>query len=288
MNADSIPIDGDPANIVADFERRARRFETSCGDGALVWRAWGSGPPVLLAHGAQGAWSHWIRNIDALAQTRTVWAVDLPGFGESALPPREDHESVAEVIAAGMRELIGPDRAADVVGFSFGGVAAAYLSGFHPERVRRLVLIGTGGLDTPVGEVYLRRVRGLEGEERHAALRANLLAIMLHHSSSTDDLAVYLHGLNGSRGRLNGRSFVLPAKLLDILPRISVQMDVLWGEFDLPHPNPAVQEAVFRKFQPDINFHVISGAGHWAMYEGGDAFNRALLEILQQPLRSAR
>ena len=68
MNTVSLPTDAEPPAIVADFECRARRFETPCGNGSLVWRTWGSGPPVLLAHGGHGAWSHWIRNIDALAR----------------------------------------------------------------------------------------------------------------------------------------------------------------------------------------------------------------------------
>src|ERR1700743_3582796 len=108
MDTASFPADAEPAAIVADFERRAERFETPCGDGALVWRAWGSGPPILLAHGGARAGAHWIRNIDALAAERTVWAVDLPGCGESAVPPREDHEAISEVIAIGLRRLIGP------------------------------------------------------------------------------------------------------------------------------------------------------------------------------------
>ena len=77
-----------PADIVAAFEERSRRFETPCGEGRIVWRVWGSGPPLLLTHGGGGSWLHWIRNIDALAQERTVWAVDLPGYGDSAMPPR--------------------------------------------------------------------------------------------------------------------------------------------------------------------------------------------------------
>src|SRR5471032_2452643 len=115
----SLPTDAEPAAIVADFECRARRFETPCGDGALVWRAWGSGPPVLLAHGGHGAWSHWIRNIDAIARERTVWAPDLPGMGESAMPRHEDHQAISDAIATGLRQLIGPVLPVDIVGFSF-------------------------------------------------------------------------------------------------------------------------------------------------------------------------
>ncbi len=284
MGLSSSPTDADPAAIVADFERRARRFETPCGDGWLVWRSWGSGPPVLLAHGSHGAWSHWIRNIDALAANRTVWAPDLPGYGESATPPREDHETYSHVLAAGVRQLIAPDIPLDVVGFSFGGAAGAYLAVFHPDLVRRVVVVGTGGLNTPVGNVALVRLRGLEGEERRAAQRALLLALMLHNPASADDLAVHLQAINGPRGRFNPVPFVLPDKLLEALPRLTVQVDGIWGEHDRPHP-PADQEAALRRFDPNVDFRVIADAGHWAMYEQAGAFNRALLDLLGRPLR---
>ncbi len=288
MNAASPPTDVDPAAVVADFERRARRFETPCGDGALVWRAWGSGPPVLLTHGSHGAWSHWIRNIDALAAERTVWAPDLPGYGDSAMPPREDQAAISDALAVGLRQLVAPDLPVDIVGFSFGGVAAAYLAAAHPKLVRRLILVDTGGLDTPMGVVELQRVRGLEGDARRAALRDNLLGLMLHHPGSADALALHLQELNGFRGRLNPASLVLPDKLLEVLPRISAQVDAIWAEHDRPHPDPAVQEAALRRLKPDLDFQVIPDAGHWAMYEQPAAFNRTVLDLLSRPLRSGR
>jgi len=285
MNAISLPPDAEPAAIVADFERRARRFETPCGDGSLVWRAWGSGPPVLLAHGGHGAWSHWIRNIDALAAERTVWALDLPGLGESALPPREDHEAISDAIAAGLRRLIAPDLPVDIVGFSFGGVASAHLAAFHPELVRRLIVVDTGGLDLPMGHIDVRGIRGLADAERSAVLRANLLSLMLHDPASVDALALHLQAINGRRARIQAEKLVLPDKLLLVLPRVSVQLDAIWGEHDNPHPDPAAQASVFRRFHPDLDFRVIPDAGHWAMYERPAAFNRTVLDLLSRPLR---
>jgi pimeloyl-ACP methyl ester carboxylesterase len=278
----------DPAELVADFERRARRFETPCGEGVMAWRAWGAGPPVLLAHGSHGSWSHWIRNIDALAAKRTVWAPDLPGNGESAMPPAAEAEALADVLAAGVEQLIAPELPLDVVGFSFGGVAGAYLAAFRPALVRRLVLIGTGGLDTPVGAVRLRGVRGREGEERRAAHRDNLLGLMLHHPETVDDLALHLQELNGFRGRLNPAPLVLPDRLIATLPKVAAQVDAIWGEHDRPHPRPAMQEEALRRVLPDADFRVIEGAGHWAMFERPEAFNRAVLELLDQPLRPGR
>jgi len=285
MNTVSLPTDAEPAAIVADFERRARRFETLCGDGSLVWRAWGNGRPVLLAHGGHGAWSHWIRNIDVIASERTVWALDLPGLGESAMPPREDHEAISDAIATGLRQLIASELPLDIVGFSFGGVTAAHLAAFHPELVRRLILVDTGGLDLPMGHIDVRGIRGLEDEERRAVLRANLLSLMLHDPASVDELALHLQATNGRRARIQAEKLVLPDRLLRVLPRVSVQLDAIWGEHDSPHPDPAAQEAVFRRFHPDLDFRVIPGAGHWAMYERPAAFNHAVLDLLSSPLR---
>lgn len=282
----SLPIDAASAAVVADVERRARRFETPCGDGVLVWRAWGDGPPVLLAHGSHGGWSHWIRNIDALAAGRTVWAPDLPGYGESAPAEREDQDAIADALAQGLRQLVGPELPLDVVGFSFGGVACAYLAANHPELVRRLIIVGSGGLDTPVGHIEMQRLRGLEGEARRDVLRANLLALMLHHRDSVDELALHLQVTNGLRARLDPSPLVLPDKLLHALPRITAQIDAIWGEHDRPHPVATGQEPVLRRFQPALEFRVIADAGHWAMYERPAAFNQTLLELLDQPLRA--
>ncbi len=284
--AATMPCVDDPAALVADFENRARRFETPCGDGVMVWRAWGEGEPLVLGHGAQGAWSHWIKNIDALAQRRMVLVADLPGHGDSATPAAEEHEAISAVLAEGLRQILGDSLPVDFVGFSFGGVAFAYLASFHPDLVRRLVLVGTGGLDTPLGHVELGRVGGLAGEERKAAMRANLLGLMLHHPGSVDELAMHLLVTNGRRSRLNPVGLVIPDRLLYILPHIPVQVDAIWGEYDRPHPDPAIQEEVLRRFQPEMDFRVIADAGHWAMYEQPGAFNEALLDMLDQPLRS--
>jgi len=199
--------------------------------------------------------------------------------------PTEDHATISAVMAAGLRQLIASEVPLDVIGFSFGGVVAAHFAVRHPEFVRRLILVGTGGLDTPVGAITLRRVRGLEGEERRAVNRENLLALMLHDPASVDNLALHLHALNGSRARLDPIPLVLPDKLMGALPQLSVQVDAIWGEYDRPHPNPAIQEAALRRFHPQLDFRIIPGAGHWAMYEKPVEFNRTILDLLGRPLR---
>lgn len=84
-------IAGGPLAARAEVERVAAagtRVETPCGAGRLVWYSWGQGRPLLLLHGGSGSWTHWIRNVETLAAAGyQVIAPDLPGSGDSALPP---------------------------------------------------------------------------------------------------------------------------------------------------------------------------------------------------------
>lgn len=274
-----------PEQELAALESGARRVETPCGQGVMVWRVWGEGPALVLGHGGQGTWSHWLRNIDALSAHYTVIVPDLPGHGESAMPDMVDHDTISAALAGGIRTLLGEGEKGTFVGFSFGGSVFTHFAARYPELVHRVVIVGTGGLDTPHGHIDLGRVGGLEGEERRAAIKRNLLGLMLHHDDTVDEMAMHLLIANGRAARLPVIDLVIPDKVLNVLPRLKVPLDAIWGEFDRPHPDPALQESVLRRLQPDMDFRVIAGAGHWAMYERPEAFNAAVLDLLRRPPR---
>jgi len=276
----------DPADFLARYDARARRVETPCGDGAMVWRIWGEGPPVVLGHGGQGAWSHWIRNIDALAAGYRVIVPDLPGHGDSAVPEAERHMAISAALDAAMPALLGRGEQADFVGFSFGGAVFTHFAVRHPEWVRRVVLVGTGGLGTPHGHVDIAQISGQRGAEREERIRSNLLGLMLHTPEAVDELAMHMLIANGRAARIFVPHLVIPDRVVRVLGDLRVPLDAIWGEFDRPHPDPQLQEAVLRRFQPDCHFRVIAGAGHWAMYERAEAFNAALLELLAAPPRA--
>lgn len=273
-----------PADIVANIAGRAERFDTECGDGTMVWRRWGNGPPVLLLHGAHGAWTHWIRNIEQLAARRTVWIPDLPGYGESAVPPRIDGHSIAAVLSAGVAQLISRTPV-DVVAFSLGGVLGAHLAVQVPALVRRLILVDTGGLGTPLGLFRTVSVKGLKGDALLNAYRNNLLGLMLHDPESADELALMLQAVNVPRGRISPNALIMPDKLLVLLPHISAQIDAIWGEYDVPHPDLLLQRSILRRFQPRVDFRIVPEAGHWSMYERAGLFNETLSELLDSDLR---
>lgn len=110
-------------------------------DGARVHyvRA-GSGRPLLLIHGIVGSGMNWRRNIPALAEHTTVYALDLVGMGKServpGLAPRLE-ETARRVLAT--MDALGVAQA-DVAAVSHGGAVAMTTAGLAPERVRSLIL----------------------------------------------------------------------------------------------------------------------------------------------------
>ena len=75
---------GGGTGLLGHLAATARRSETPCGDGSVVWHGWGAGGVVVLLHGTSGSWRRWVRNISALARDHRVLAPDIPGLGESA------------------------------------------------------------------------------------------------------------------------------------------------------------------------------------------------------------
>jgi pimeloyl-ACP methyl ester carboxylesterase len=127
----------------------------------------GEGPLLVLLHGIASTADTWSPVVEALAARHTVIAPDLLGHGDSA-KPRGDYSLGA--YASGVRDLIaalGYDRAT-VVGHSLGGGIAMQFAYQFPERIERLVLIGSGGLGREVHLIL--RAATLPGSELVLAL----------------------------------------------------------------------------------------------------------------------
>ncbi|MFJ9821748.1 alpha/beta fold hydrolase [Streptomyces sp. NPDC101151] len=103
----------------------------------------GSGPGLLLAHGAGGGIeANYGSIMDGLAAQHTVVGVDYPGSGETPATeaPLDLDVLVDQLVAAADAE--GLDTFA-VSGYSLGGPVAARTAVRHPDRVTSLVLSAT-------------------------------------------------------------------------------------------------------------------------------------------------
>ncbi|AXQ53300.1 MULTISPECIES: alpha/beta fold hydrolase [Streptomyces] len=97
--------------------------------------------PVVLLHPWFGCWQFWTSTMRGLSE-RPCYAVDFysPAAGEWSAAPGP--AALADAVVA-MLDAEGLDQV-DVVGNSVGGIVAQVIASTVPERVRRLVLVGTG------------------------------------------------------------------------------------------------------------------------------------------------
>lgn len=273
-----------PELYVSAIDGRASRLETPCGDGTMVWRAWGDGWPLVLLHGGYGSWLHWLRNVRDLSKHYRVLVPDLPGNGESALPPLPmTPEGMARILADGLDSIIGEEARFDIVGFSFGGIVGGHLAAQSGERVATLVLSGPNGMSLSYPPLpRLERVSPEMTEEEAAeANRHNAAALMLADPDRADAVAVYVQGETTRQARVDIKGIPESDSLLQVLPQVRARICAFWGERDA-FTGPYLEERrdLLARFQPDLDFRIIPGAGHWCAFESPGAVNATILEML--------
>ena len=122
------------------------------GGASLHVERYGQGaPPLVLLHGFATSAFYWRAIAPRLAELpRTVFAIDLLGYGDSDRPAGAafDSDAQADALEAAFTEL--RITRAPIVGNDIGGNTAMRLAMTRPDRVESLVLINTvleGSLD---------------------------------------------------------------------------------------------------------------------------------------------
>jgi pimeloyl-ACP methyl ester carboxylesterase len=282
-----------PAECVARIDATGLRREVDCGDGVMVWRVFGDGPPLVLFHGGHGSWTHWIRNIPALARHYTLYVMDLPGFGESDAPPGPvDGAEMARIVCDSIDAVIPAPARYDIAGFSFGGIVGGLVAARHGERVGQIVIIGSSGLGLPSGGFTgLRKwTPDMPDDALMEVHRNNLGVIMIADPAHIDDLALHLQKENTLSARAKSSAIARSDALRRALPDIRARVICLAGEHDVyVVRNLEERKKLFKEVQPEAPFRMVPGAGHWALYEAPDEFNAMLLELLgdQNPAAGA-
>ena len=115
----------------------------------------GSGPTVVFLHGFFFHTAMWRETIDALAPKFRCIAIDLFGFGWSAIPRAPDEAIYGYDLwrdqLAGFLDALGIERA-HLVGQSLGGGTIVSFAVQQPKRVASAVLVCPAGLPNPADE----------------------------------------------------------------------------------------------------------------------------------------
>lgn len=272
----------EPHPVLRAAAEQAMRAETPCGAGSMVWRAWGAGWPLVFLHGGSGSWRHWLRNIEAFTAGRRVICADLPGLGDSDMPPEEARspEGIAAILRDGLALLL--DGAGyDLVGFSFGALCSGHLAALDAERCRSVTIVGAGALGFVRSPTELVKVRHLEGAARDEANRHNLAALMFADASRIDEVALAMQDLHTRRARFKSRGWAGSDSLKQALLRGRAPLGAIYGEQDaIARPHVQLRLDLVREMRPGAPTEKIPGAGHWVAYEAAEEFNAALTRVL--------
>ncbi len=234
------------------------------------------GTPVVLIHGFGGDLNNWLFNHADLAAHREVWALDLPGHGESgkAVETGSADELAASVIA--FLDDRGIDKA-HLVGHSMGALVALTVAEKAPQRVASLALISAAGLGAEINREY---IEGFVAGNSRNTMKPHLTKLFADGSLVTrqlvEDIVKYkrLEGVNDALQKIAASAFeggvqrrVFREKLSELAPRTIV----IWGTEDQIIPARHAEG-----LPGDVRVHVIEGKGHMVQMESASEVNRLL------------
>jgi pimeloyl-ACP methyl ester carboxylesterase len=221
----------------------------------------GNGPNLVLVHGLAGSSKWWARNIEALARTNRVYAVDLAGFGATERIHRFRLEDAASVLIDWLDRHDIESTA--IAGHSMGGLISARVAADAPERIHRLALIDAAFLSLDLNIVGV--ARGLIDSARQAPW--DLLDLVARDSMRADPISL-------TRATFE----VLTVNWHAMLDRITAPTLIVWGERDTLVPVTIAE--LLAASLPHAELVIIPGAGHVPMWDQPDLFNDALLGFL--------
>ncbi|HSD09405.1 MAG TPA: alpha/beta fold hydrolase [Candidatus Binatia bacterium] len=253
--------------------RAVQTTHVRVGDYDVSLQSAGSGPPLLLLHGAGGA-GMWLDLHARLAEHFTVFAPIEPGFAGTPLP---GWVRAADDVALHTLDLmctLGLDSPV-VVGLSLGGWIATEMAVFRPRSIRRLVLVAPIGVKTekPLPDLFI-----MEPLEALPYLFADVSkAMALMPAALTPDAIVRMWEEQAAVARLAWHRPYNPS-LRRRLHMIECPTLVVWGSEDR-FVSPAHGEMLAGEI-PGARLEVIPGAGHAVGIERPDELAQKIVAFV--------
>ena len=238
------------------------------------------GRPLVLIHGFGGDLNNWMFNFDALAASREVFVIDLPGHGGSTKDAGDGSiDSLAKTVG-GFLDAVGIDQA-HLAGHSLGGAIATDLALNHPSRVLSLTLIASAGLGEEINHAY---IDGFVRASRRNQLKPFLQQLFADPDLVTRQLVediLKFKRIDGVPKALTAIAQQLVAEgkqtsnYRDCLADISVPILVLWGVKDQIIP---VSHA--EGLPASVQTEILNDHGHMLHVEAAGEVNRLMEEFL--------
>jgi 2-hydroxymuconate-semialdehyde hydrolase len=250
----------------------------------------GSGPAVLLLHGSGpgvSAYANWRLTIPALAAQFRVIAFDQPGFGYTERPAGAVYSAAGWTDhVLGVMDALEMERVA-LVGNSFGGAIALRFAVEHPERVSRLVLMGSVGVPFPITPA-LDKVWGFTSSVD--GMRDLMEVFAFDRSLLSTNLAKLRHEAATRPGVQEAYTSMFPEprqRWVDSLVVPDSDLAALHHDTLVVHGRddeviPLGNSLRLHQLIDNSQLHVFGRCGHWVQIEQTERFNALVTGFLRE------
>ncbi len=257
------------------------------------WQMGACGSTVILLHGGNGSIEFWLYNINALATSHRVYALDMVGSGRSAYPDGSYSIGYQAEFLAGFMNVLGINSAT-LIGNSMGGAVALEFTRSDPARVDKLVLVDSLGLGKEISLgirlITLPAIVNLLQPGRWmipAMLRSNFYNSQLlppewlelrYPIFAIPDRNHVILRIGQSNFTLAGVRADVYQPIVASLPKIDRQTLIVWGDRDriIPVKHAYIAAAGL----PHNQLEIFPDCGHHPYLEYPAKFNRLVLDFL--------
>ncbi|MBN1963753.1 MAG: alpha/beta hydrolase [Anaerolineae bacterium] len=220
-------------------------------------------PPLILLHGGLGNADYFVNQIPAFAENYYVITPDSRGHGRSTMSEQQIGYALMASDVLALLDYLGIE-AANLVGWSDGGIIGLDIAINHPERLLKLVAYGANYVPEGVRSDVDDSVRFGEYVEMAAADYVRL-------SPTPDGFDAFLENIGNmwatephyTQEQMQG--ITVPTLILD-----GMQEEAIYPEHNLE----------MALLIPDADLVLMGGVGHFAMWENTAEFNEIILNYL--------
>ena len=259
----------------------------------------GSGPALILLHGANIGWGQWYPNISAFADKFSVYAVDLPGCGHSTHVDFRKLEFERDYVNTVLKLIRSQGlTSVSLVGHSFGAAIALRIALSHPTLVNKLVLVNPLGFSKKIAPkqkvvgIYplIKLVSRTAMKPTYANMRGFLNDGVVNPEAMSEKFVDYYHQLVARsktshpllfmNSLTRGMSFRPEIVLSRELRSVKQPTLIAIGEQD--RSIPVAQIYHDSRQIPTVSIEKFQRSGHVPAVDQAPEFNQAVLKFLTE------
>ncbi len=244
----------------------------------------GKGEPLVLLHGAGGGAVFWGPVIDLLSKHFQIIAPDIVGYGESDKPDAPYDKKFFSTWFSNFCDSLNIGRI-NLLGNSQGGAIAIQFALDNPDRVKKIIFVGSAGLGAwgiSPGAMFKMAVANIFPTKRTVQKTLRYLVHKTDSFPGDDGINYLLEVIRSPGGKLpflNGKGRSVAPFSSDQLSQIAHPALIIWGEKDRILPVKHGRKG-YEKL-PNAQLRIIPDAGHTPFIDQPEEFKDIIVHFLK-------